>query len=154
MTNNTDQLEPDEARKELDSIHLFERIGLQRGIPPLWFGITIALLGGITCTLAGLNVSRLYLAPLVVLMVLLVLRQTLKADVIVKPLLSKRALIVLAIGTAVIVMPLILFARSHLDTFGGWVALSIGVGIAIACSVASILERHKYLTRIDVEKRK
>jgi len=84
--------------------------------------------------------------------VLLILRQTLKTGAILKPLLSKRMLFAYAIGAAIVVMPLILFAPAHLDTFGIWIALAIGVVVTISVSAASLFERHQYLKRIDVEK--
>lgn len=151
MTNSCDHSEPDKAQKALDSIHKFERIGLQRGLPPLWFGITIAVLGGISITFAGLAFPPLYIAPIGVFMVSLIVHRILKADVKVKPLLSTRAIIGLIIGTMVIFLPLVLFAQATLDSFGPWVALSAGVGFAIFCLGLSVFERHKYLARISVE---
>lgn len=152
MTKTTDQFEPDNPQKTLDSIHKFKRIGLQRGIPPLWFGITMSVLGGVSVTLAGLDYPRLYLVALAVVIFLLVLYQTLKQDAIAKPLYSGRTLIVIMVIGAIILLPLVLFAQANLDTFGRWLAVATGAGLAIIGSIVSVIERQKHLARIDIEK--
>jgi len=152
MTNNIDQFEHDNAKEALDSSRKFERIGLERGIAPPWFGITLAVVGGVVITLAGLDASRLYVMPLSAFMFVLVLHQILKADVIVKPLLSGRAVLALAVGVVVIFLPLILIAQENSETFGAWVAIFSGIGFTIFMLIASRIERLKYLARIDAEK--
>lgn len=151
MANETNQIESNEARMVLDSIQGMARAGLRRATPPLWFGATIALLAGVLCTFAGLGISRLYMAPLFLLMVLIVVYQTHKAGVIVRPQ-SKRMIIMVLIGMLAILIPLILVIREHLDTFGPWAALSLGIAITIAGFVLSVFERRAYLTKINTEK--
>jgi len=151
MTKEAEQFETDEAQKALDSIHLFQRNGLIRGIPPLWFGFTMAALGGASIIIAGLNISAPLSLSLSLFMLWLFWRQTRKTQVIVEPLLSKRGLILLAIGSIVYCLPLILIAQAHLDTYGAALAWFGGISFTIVCSIAAIHERRKYLARLDVE---
>jgi len=151
MNKNSDQFEPDDAQQTLDSIRSFQRAGLLRGMPPLWFGMLMAILGGISITVAGLKLSVPLSLSLFVVMAILVSYQVFKADVKMKPLLSTRVFLLAIIGVGVICMPLILIAQANLDTYGRWVAWISGIGFAIACSIAVLFERSRYLARLDAE---
>lgn len=151
MTNDTDKFEPDQARIALDSVHKYERIGLERGIPPLWFGISMGILGGLAVTLATLEYPFIIIVLIALMILMLNLILSLKMDVKIKSLYSPKALIVFIISLLVVLLPLVLVARSNLETFGTWLAIFTGLGLAIFASIVTIIERHKYLARLEKE---
>lgn|GEM_PF-1869676 len=152
MTIESDQIGPNEAQDALNTIQSMESAGLQRGLPPRWFGLAMALPAGVLFALAGLEISRLYMAPIFLLMVFAVIYQIRKAGVLVKPYPSRRALILVVVGVVAILAPLIFIARELRDTFGFLAPLSLGVIVALASLCAFVLERRAYLTKIKAGK--
>lgn len=152
MTDETDQIGPNEAKDALDSINDMESASLRRGIPPWWFGLAMALPAAVLFTLAGMEISRIYMAPIFLLMVFAVVYQTRKAGVLVRPFPSRRALILVMIGVAAIFAPLIFIARELRDSFGLFAPLSLGVLIALVALIAFAVEHRTFLTKIKAGK--
>lgn len=153
VINETDAIGPNEAKDALNSINDLKSVSLRRGIPPWWFGLVITLSSGVVVALAAMEISRIYMAPIFLLTVFAVVYQTRKAGVLVRPFFSKRVLILLMVGVAAILVPLIFVARELRDSFGLFAPLSLGVSIFLIGLIAFAVERRIFLTKIRAEKK-
>ncbi|MDH5232900.1 MAG: hypothetical protein OEY38_22830 [Gammaproteobacteria bacterium] len=147
MKSKNDQIEVNETRKAFDAIQQARSIGIQRAVPPIWFGLTIALLTGSIFILAGFDVSRIYMAPVFILMVIIVIHQTKKSGVIAKLYPSRQGFFLVISCVAVISIPFIFVARELRDTYGLIAPFSIGVLISLFCVIAFVLERRVILKK-------
>lgn len=154
MLHDIDQSGSKNAREALDSIQKMEQASLRRAIPPHWFGATLVLLTSLLFTLAGLEVSRVYMAPLFLIMVFIVVYQTRKSGVLVKLSISKNKRIIVMIGVVIICSLVIFFTQELRNIFGFWAPLTLGVLTAIAGLILFALERRMFFTKINSKKDK
>jgi hypothetical protein len=144
MTNTTDQNEKFSPGAAIGLIREMEQAALRRAQPAKWLGVVTALLGGIITALAAAETSRLFLAPIFLLMVISVVFQICHSGAIIK--LNKPKLIMAIVFVMMISGLLILGARELALVIGIWAPLILGVLVSIAVFSASIFERRFYQT--------
>jgi len=126
---------------------------LQRAVPNLGYCITMAFLTGTLFTLAGLEISRLYMAPIFLFMLLITLYQFLKTGVIAKPTLDKKLLSIAFFATIAICSTAILVVRELRETFGIGAPLTLGLIIVVAAILLFKIERRNFLNKINARKK-
>jgi hypothetical protein len=151
MTNETDLPKPNEALEALTSIKNMKIAGLQRSITPWWYGIMIAIGGGIIFSLAGMEASRLYMAPFFLAMVFSTIYEARKSGVIARAP-AKRTFILIIVGIISVLVPLIFVARELRDVYGLFAPLCLGILVTLVGIIACSAERYWILNKIKEEK--
>jgi len=139
--NQTNQENSHNAAHALSNVRKMERAGRRRAITPIWVGAALAILTGLIFGLAGMGVSRLITAPFFVLMVLIVLFQTYKMGVLVRPFSSRHTSVVAMMVTAMISIPVILLSQNLYSEMGAAAPIIIGAIIALVGIILFVLER-------------
>ena len=147
MPERAEQHAADDAREALDSIQAMEKAALSRGIPPQWFGASMALLAGALVALSAGD-HREYHVYVILLMSAVLVHRSLKTGV------SLRQSPTRLVGIAIIVLTplffgLIVAAQMSSDAIGTVGApLAAGIVFAIAVYTLSIFERRWHIARI------
>ncbi len=147
MPDRAEQPAADDAREALDSIQAMEKAALSRGIPPQWFGASMALLAGALVALSAADHREYHVYVLLLLSAVLVHRSQ-KTGVSLRQIPTK------LVGIAIIVLTplffgLIVVAQLFSNAIGTfWAALAVGIVLAIAVYTLSLFERRWHIARI------
>jgi hypothetical protein len=152
MTSKNDQMKISEEQQALDAIEQMQHSALRQGLPPRWFGATIALLTGamVTFSAAGLNQ---YNVLIILFMAIVLVYQSQKASVTLRTFPSKLVGIVVIILMVALFFLLIIAAQMLSDRFGFvWAPLMAGILFGLVVFALSVSERHEVNSKVSREK--
>ena len=147
MTNNNQQ---SQAKEALDTVQQMKRAAYLKAMPPVWFGVTIALLSGLLVTLSALDL-RQYHALVILLLGIVISYQVQKVGVAIKKFPAKHIVYAL-----IILLPLffgLIIIAQLLRSSLGYNEAAILAGALFAAIVygLSIVERRWYDSKTDSE---
>lgn len=151
MVTERNQIKLSEEQEALNSVQEMENAARRQAIPPRWFGAIIALLCGglVTLSAAGLNTYSVYL---IIMMTLVIVYQSQKATLSIRPFSSKVAGIAVISGFVALFFVLIIAAQAVEYNFGFvWSPLAAGAIFAIAVYMLTVSERHEHESKIGKE---
>lgn len=152
LTDETDRIEPNEAREALDSIQEMERTGLRRAIPPRWFGATIAPISGALVAVVTAKASVVS-ALLIAALALVFEYQRRNGGASPRAFPSNAAGIAAVICLIGLFFLLVVGGRAFRDMFGfAWAPLASGAALAIVVFILSVSDRREMLAKIGAER--
>lgn len=151
MVTERNQIKLSEEQEALNSVQEMENAARRQAIPPRWFGAIIALLSGglVALSAAGLNTYSIYL---IIMMTVVIVYQSQKATVSIRPFPSKAAGVAVIIGAVALFFVLIIAAQAvEYNTSFAWAPLVAGGIFAAVIYMLTVSERHEHESKISEE---
>lgn len=121
MSNETTEIDSEEARAALDSIRNLESIALQNAMPSTWFVIALALVVGLLVFLIGAGLRDYYVFPIIALPIIIAVQGS-KIKASLRTIKTSRKTIIGLVSLIVFMLGLILIAfyiRAYYGTLVG-----------------------------------
>lgn len=138
MDNDALPVNKSQAKKAVDNIRKYQQAAIKRTLAPMWWTLLMTGVAGVITGLTIWGVSRWYLAPLALAVVVLVIAQARKSGILVrfgwKNLLS-------IVGLSGAFALLIYLAKTYSDDNRVLVSIIVGAFVILVVYVISLIEK-------------
>ncbi len=148
---NNDNISTNDAQQALNTVMQMERTSIKQALPPIWFGIVMALTIGILVFTIAAGLRDYYFFPIIAIPLILAARSV-KTQALpkTKPMDSKG--VVAMIGLVTILLGLIAGGRFLMEIYEiKWSPIVAGSIATIIVYLLSVAERSEYLRKINGE---
>jgi hypothetical protein len=148
---NNDKINAEDAQQALNTISKMERTSLQQSIPPIWFGVLMALSIGILVFTIAAGLRDYYVFPIIAIPLILAARSK-KTQALPKTMPAGIKGVVKTASLIIVLLALIAAGRLLMEIYEiTWAPIIAGIITAILVYLLSTAERNEHLKRINGE---